>query len=132
MTNTSELQKTIKPFNLVICAVPGFLGFKTMKTIIDAGKNVVDISFSPENSLELNDLAKQNNVTAIVDCSVAPGMGNIILGYYNEKLINFECLFDGLPIIKKWTFSYKVPFYLLMLLKNIPVRLVMLKTEILL
>lgn len=112
VTNKAELQKTIKPFDLVICAVPGFLGFETMKSIIEAKKNVVDISFFSENSLELNDLAKQNNVTAIVDCGVAPGMGNIILGYYNKKLklTDFECLVGGLPTIKKWPFSYKAPF----------------------
>ena len=112
VTNKSKLQNTIKPFDLVICAVPGFLGFETLKTIIEAEKNVVDISFFPENSLELDDLAKKHNVTAIVDCGVAPGMGNIILGYYNEKLklTDFECLVGGLPKVKKWPFSYKAPF----------------------
>jgi len=112
VNNKLLLQETIKPFDLVICAVPGFLGFETMKSIIEAGKNVIDISFFPENSLELDKLAKQKNVTAIVDCGVAPGMGNIILGYYNEKLklTDFECLVGGLPKIKKWPFSYKAPF----------------------
>ncbi len=78
VTNKSELQQTIKPFDLVICAVPGFLGFETLKAIIETKKNVIDISFFPENSLELDALAKEKNVTAIVDCGVAPGMGNII------------------------------------------------------
>jgi len=112
VTNKAALQKTIKPFDLVICAVPGFLGFETLKSIIEAEKNVIDISFFPENSLELNELAKQKNITAIVDCGVAPGMGNIILGYYNEKLniTDFECLVGGLPKVKKWPFNYKAPF----------------------
>jgi len=112
VTNKKTLQETINPFDLVICAVPGFLGFETMRAIIEAKKNVVDISFFSENSLELDALAKQNNVTAIVDCGVAPGMGNIILGYYNEKLklTDFECLVGGLPKVKKWPFSYKAPF----------------------
>ena len=106
------LQKTIKLFDLVICAVPGFLGFETLKSILEAKKNVIDISFFSENSLELDMLAKQNNVTAIVDCGVAPGMGNFILGYNNEKLhlTDFECLVGGLPKIKKWPFNYKAPF----------------------
>ena len=112
VTNKTELQKTIKPFDLAICAVPGFLGFETLKSIIEAKKNVVDISFFSENSLELVELAKEKNVTAIVDCGVAPGMGNIILGYYNEKLsvTDFECLVGGLPKVKKWPFNYKAPF----------------------
>jgi saccharopine dehydrogenase-like NADP-dependent oxidoreductase len=112
VTDKAALQKTINPFDLVICAVPGFLGFETLKSIIEAGKNVVDISFFPENSLDLFELAKQKKVTSIVDCGVAPGMGNIILGYYNEKLniTDFECLVGGLPKIKKWPFNYKAPF----------------------
>ena len=112
VTQKENLKQTLHPFDLVICAVPGFLGFETLKTIIEAKKNVVDISFFPENSLELNDLAKKYNVTAIVDCGVAPGMDNIILGYYNEKLklTDFECLVGGLPKVKKWPFNYKAPF----------------------
>jgi len=112
VTNKIELEIKLQPFDLVICAVPGFLGFQTLKSIIEAKKNVVDISFFPENSLELDELAKKNNVTAIVDCGVAPGMGNIILGHYNEKLkiTDFECLVGGLPKVKKWPFNYKAPF----------------------
>lgn len=112
VTKTIELKRVLEPFDLVICAVPGFLGFETLKTIIEAKKNVVDISFFPENAFELDKLAKHNNVTAIVDCGVAPGMGNVILGYYNEKLklTDFECLVGGLPKQKKWPFSYKAPF----------------------
>jgi hypothetical protein len=110
--NHLQLKNAIQNFDLVICAVPGFLGFETLKQIILAGKNVVDISFFPENAFDLNELAIQQNVTAIVDCGVAPGMGNIILGYYNEKLklTDFECLVGGLPKIKKWPFCYKAPF----------------------
>ena len=112
VTNKVELKTALEPFDLVICAVPGFLGFQTLKTIIEAKKNVIDISFFPENSLDLDTLAKENNVTAIVDCGVAPGMGNVILGYYDSKmnLTDFECLVGGLPRVKKWPFSYKAPF----------------------
>ncbi len=112
VTNKEKLIATLQAFDLVICAVPGFLGYQTLKYIIEAKKNVVDISFFPENALELNDLANQNKVTAIVDCGVAPGMGNILLGYENEqfKVNEFECLVGGLPKTKKWPFNYKAPF----------------------
>jgi len=111
-TDKSKLQSTIKKFDLVINAVPGFLGFETLRSIIEAGMNVVDIAFFSENSLELDALAKEHGVTAIVDCGVAPGMDNVILGYYNEimKLTDFECLVGGLPRVKKWPFCYKAPF----------------------
>lgn len=112
ISNLEILTTVINPFDFVVCAVPGFMGFKTLETIIKCKKNVVDISFFPENSLELNELAKQHQVTAIVDCGVAPGMDNLILGRYNEelKLTDFECLVGGLPKSKKWPFNYKAPF----------------------
>lgn len=108
----TKLHSALKDFDLVVCAVPGFLGFETLKQVIESGKNVVDISFFPENALDLDQLAKAKGVTAIVDCGVAPGMDNILLGYYNEKLklTDFECLVGGLPKVKKWPFSYKAPF----------------------
>jgi lysine 6-dehydrogenase len=112
VTNEPLLRKTIEQFDLVICAIPGFLGFNALKNIIASGMNVIDISFSPENFLELDKLAKEKNVTAIVDCGVAPGLDNLILGRYNEKmkLSHFECLVGGLPKERIWPFSYKAPF----------------------
>lgn len=106
------LQQAVVPYDLVMCAVPGFLGYQTLQTIIEAGKNVVDISFFPDNALDLDASAKRNGVTAIVDCGVAPGMDNIILGRYNETIhVNdFECVVGGLPKVRKWPFFYKAPF----------------------
>ena len=112
VTNDIELSNAVKDKDLVLSAVPGFLGYKTLEKIIRLKKDVVDISFFPENALDLTELAVENNVTAIVDCGVAPGMDNVILGYYNEthKLESFECLVGGLPKEKKWPFCYKAPF----------------------
>lgn len=112
VTDIKSLELKIKDADLVLSAVPGFLGFETLRNIILLGKNTVDISFFPENALELDKLAKEKNVTAIVDCGVAPGMDNVILGYYNEthQIDVFECLVGGLPKVKKWPFCYKAPF----------------------
>ena len=64
---SNKLKNIIEPYDLIISAVPGFMGYKTLKTIVECKKNVVDISFSPEDPLELHDLAKKNNVIALVD-----------------------------------------------------------------
>jgi saccharopine dehydrogenase-like NADP-dependent oxidoreductase len=112
VTSKVDLIKALQPFDLIISAVPGFLGYETLKTIIESGKNVVDISFFPEDGLQLNDLARKRGVTAIIDCGVAPGMDNLILGYHDSqmKVTDFECLVGGLPKVKKWPFCYKAPF----------------------
>lgn len=102
----------LQEFDFVISAVPGFMGYRSLEAIIRAKKNVVDISFFPENALALDHLAKENDVTAIVDCGVAPGMGNFILGYHNArmKINSFECLVGGLPKKRVYPFEYKAPF----------------------
>ena len=110
--NYDDYNSLLKPFDLIVCAVPGYMGYKTLEAIIQCGKNVVDISFFPENALQLDKLAKENKVTAITDCGVAPGMSNIILGYHNEKMQieSFECMVGGLPVEKIKPFEYKAPF----------------------
>ncbi len=112
LRNYSNYNSMLAGFDFVISAVPGFMGYKTLEAIIHAKKNVVDISFFPENALELDALAKEKQVTAIVDCGVAPGMSNLILGYHNGKMkiTNFECMVGGLPKKRVFPFEYKAPF----------------------
>jgi lysine 6-dehydrogenase len=112
LSDTKKLSQVIAPFDLVVGAVPGFMGFKNAETVIKAGKNMVDISFFPEDPFHLDDLAKQHNVTIVTDCGVAPGMGNIILGYHHPrmKIDNYECLVGGLPVVREWPYEYKAVF----------------------
>lgn len=112
LTLYNEYTQLLNPFDIVVIAVPGFMGYKTLEAVIKCGKNVADISFFPENALQLNELAIQHQVTAITDIGVAPGMSNLILGRYNEEMQvqNFECYVGGLPKIRKKPFEYKAPF----------------------
>ncbi len=112
LSSKENIKVLIKDADLVVSAVPGFMGFETLKTIIESGKDVVDIAFFPEDALPLDELAKENNVTAIMDCGVAPGMSNVILGYHNTKMKveDFEFYVGGLPQIRTLPFQYKAPF----------------------
>ncbi|MBS4042609.1 MAG: saccharopine dehydrogenase NADP-binding domain-containing protein [Chitinophagaceae bacterium] len=112
LTLYNEYTQLLNPFDIIVIAVPGFMGYKTLEAVIECGKNVADISFFPENALQLNELAIQHQVTAITDIGVAPGMSNLILGRYNEEMQvqNFECYVGGLPKIRKKPFEYKAPF----------------------
>ena len=110
--NQNELSLWIAEADIVLLAVPGFLGYQSLKTIINCGKDVVDISFSPENVLTLDQLAKEKNVTAVVDAGVAPGIPNFLLGYWNSKMkINsFDYCVGGLPKNPSPPYNYKAPF----------------------
>ncbi len=109
----AKLKSILKDSDIVLSAVPGFMGFNTLKEIIKTGKNVVDISFFPENAFELDVLAKLNDVTAVVDCGVAPGMSNLLAGYVNSILDKTESILiyvGGLPVIRSYPFEYKAGF----------------------
>ena len=113
LSNPEQLKDLLPGCDIVLNAVPGFLGFNTLKEIIKAGKNVVDIAFFSENPFELDELAKQNNVTAVVDCGVAPGMSNLLAGYVDSILDKTETVLiyvGGLPVIREYPYEYKAGF----------------------
>jgi len=113
LSRPEEIKNVVKDFDLVVGALPGFLGYMMLKAVIEAGKNIVDISFSPENTLELDSLAKENNVTAVVDIGVAPGISNLIVGYVDSMLDKTESVtifVGGLPIKRVWPYEYKFVF----------------------
>lgn len=112
LSNKETIKGLIADKDLVIGAVPGFMGFETFKTVIESRKNTSDISFFDEDPFILNDVALKNNVTAVMDIGVAPGMDNIILGYHNKRMqvTDFICLVGGLPAARIWPYEYKAPF----------------------
>jgi saccharopine dehydrogenase-like NADP-dependent oxidoreductase len=107
-----KIQEIIIDYDLIICALPGFMGFKALKSIVSEGKNIVDISFSSEDPFQLDSIAIEKNVTAVVDCGISPGLSNIVLGYLNEKMEinNYKCMIGGLPFKKELPFKFKAFF----------------------
>lgn len=112
LSKYEQIPILVQDYDLVVNAVPGFMGFQVTKSVIEAGKDIVDISFFPEDSLQLRDLAQKQNVTAVVDCGVAPGMCNVLLGYHYKrmKIDSYLCYVGGLPFVRKYPFQYKAPF----------------------
>ena len=108
----SSYPQHLSSFDIIVTAVPGFMGYKVLEASINCGKNIVDISFFPEDVLQLDKLAKEKGVTVITDCGVAPGMSNFIVGRYNEemKIDAIEIYVGGLPKVRKKPFQYKAPF----------------------
>lgn len=113
LSNPAGVKAAVADADLVVGAVPGFMGFATAKAALEAGKPLVDISFFDEDCFELDALAKRQNLTAIVDCGIAPGCHNIILGDVSrqwDRITSFECLVGGLPVIRTWPYEYKAGF----------------------
>ncbi len=112
LSKPDHIQKLVKGYDLVVGAVPGFMGFEMAKAVITAGVNLVDISFFEEDPFKLNKLAQENGVTAIVDCGVAPGLPNLLVGHHHQsmRIHNFEYYVGGLPKKREWPYEYKAPF----------------------
>ncbi len=113
LSNPTIIKDIVKDYDLVIGALPGFMGFQALKTVIETGKNIVDISFFEEDPFNLDELAKEKGVTAVIDCGIAPGLSSIILGYVDsilDETFSFLCFVGGLPVEREWPFEYKAPF----------------------
>jgi saccharopine dehydrogenase-like NADP-dependent oxidoreductase len=110
--NAHAIGDAIRDADLVICAVPGFMGFNTLRTIIENGRNVVDISFFAEDALALDELARTRNVTAVVDCGVAPGTPDYLAGLLaNQMQIDdFEFFIGGLHFSRTGADEYLPTF----------------------
>lgn len=113
LSQAENVKNAVHPFDIVVNAVPGFMGYQTVKSIIEAKKNIIDIAFSPENILELDQLAKDNGVVVISDIGVAPGMSNLLVGYADYLLDTTTAVkiyVGGLPKKRSWPFEYKAGF----------------------
>ncbi|NOZ86125.1 MAG: saccharopine dehydrogenase [Deltaproteobacteria bacterium] len=64
--------------DLVVDALPGRFGMTALRSLIEAAKPVVDVSFMPENPFDLDRAAREKRVTVIVDAGVAPGLSHIL------------------------------------------------------
>jgi saccharopine dehydrogenase-like NADP-dependent oxidoreductase len=113
LSDAEVVKDLVSSHDIVLSAVPGFMGFRTLRAIIEAGKDVVDIAFFPENPFDLDGLAKEKGVTAIVDCGIAPGMSNVLVGHVDHLLDRTETVLiyvGGLPEVREWPYEYKAVF----------------------
>ncbi len=113
LSDEKNVKKAVADADLVVGAVPGFMGYRTVERVLKEGRPVVDISFFPEDAFELDGLAKEAGVPCLVDCGVAPGLSNMILGRLEAHLdetYSFHCYVGGLPVERAWPWEYKAPF----------------------
>lgn len=113
VTDPQALLKVLGNSRWVVNALPGHLGFRILRRLVEWGKEVVDISFMPEDPRELHQLAREKGVRVAVDCGVAPGLSHLLLGAWYaqaEHLQRFVCYVGGLPRERSLPWEYKAPF----------------------
>lgn len=113
LSKDAEIRALVGDFDLVVNAVPGFMGFNTLRTCIEEERDVVDIAFYPEDVFELSELALQKGVRVIADMGVAPGMSNLLTGYAASQLdhiTDVAIYVGGLPKVRVLPWEYKAVF----------------------
>lgn len=120
LSTEEGVTRAVEGADIVIGSVSYSIAYKMLESVIRAGKNIVDISYFPEDPFGLDELAKKNGVTAIVDCGIVPGMGNIILGDHMRKMKvkRYECYVGGVPKSRNAPLEYKSPFPVLEVLEE--------------
>lgn len=113
LSRQSEIERVIAGADVVVGAVPGRFGQEMLRTVIDAGKPISDISFAPENPLDLDALAKEKGVAAVVDAGVSPGLSNLAIGrgaVLAGGITEATIYVGGLPVPRFWPYEYRSVF----------------------
>jgi saccharopine dehydrogenase-like NADP-dependent oxidoreductase len=109
----AAVRELVAGHELAVGAVPGPMGHATVRRVIEAGIDLVDISFFEQDAAGLDDLARRHGVMAIVDCGIAPGCSNLVLGHALatwERVDRFACCVGGLPTVRRWPYEYRAVF----------------------
>ena len=72
LSDPGTVSKAVADADLVVGAVPGFMGYKTVERVLQDRHPVVDVSFFPEDAFGLDELAKEAGVPCLVDCDRRP------------------------------------------------------------
>ncbi len=104
LSKSANVKSIVSDFDFVISALPEAFGYDALIAVIKSGKDVIDISFweqSRDRLTEIDRLAKENKITAFIDCGIAPGFGSAIVAFFNNKLDgntkNMKIYVGGIP-----------------------------------
>ncbi len=111
--NPDTVRRLAAGYDLVVGALPSVIGLSSVRAVIEAGRDCVDISFMPEDARVLDPLARERGVTVVFDCGVAPGLSNMMCGMAAARLSpceSVEIWVGGLPVARHWPYEYKAGF----------------------
>jgi|GEM_PF-85273 len=98
--------------DLIVVAVPGQVAMRTLEYLVTWAVPIVDVSFMPEDPSALDAVARMRKIPIVVDCGIAPGWSNIVVGYWNQKMRirSVRIYVGGLPQQRKGPWEYYAVF----------------------
>jgi len=114
LSKPEEIKKVVGDQDIVIGATPWTFGHTMLRSVFEAKKNIVDISWESserEDFSSMDKLAKENGVTAVINMGVSPGTSNLIIGHVDSLLDKTEkvlILVGSLPEKREWPYEYKI------------------------
>src|SRR5690606_32460173 len=110
--NFGHAADLLKEQDLLIVALPGLIAYRILEKLIELERPIVDISFFPENPFALSNNASERRIAVAIDCGLAPGLCNLLLGRHlpEMEVSEYRCLVGGLPVRRTLPFQYKAPF----------------------
>lgn len=112
LTDSEQLSALLADHDIVLGALPSHLGFAALRTVVEAGRHCVDVSFMAEDGTSLSRLARDKGSVTVIDCGLAPGISNMAAGYAKRIMHVCEMVeiyIGGLPVQRQWPFQYKAP-----------------------
>ncbi|MEM0164130.1 MAG: saccharopine dehydrogenase C-terminal domain-containing protein, partial [Thermoplasmata archaeon] len=105
-----DFPELITKADVVVSTLPGNVSYPIISKLLSKGKKIVDVSFMPENAMDLNDMATKQKALLIPDAGYAPGLTNIISAYFYKKYKpeSIEIYVGGLPQEKVPPLDYAI------------------------
>src|SRR5437667_826970 len=115
ISQKTRLHSLLGKVDLVCGALPGRLGFDLMSETVEAGRDTVDISYTPRDAFLLQRKAKEVGCRVVPQCGVAPGFTNMCVGDASRRLDQMksvEIFVGGLPEKPEPPLNYQIVFSL--------------------
>lgn len=100
VTDQNTAVSLLQEYDMVIGLTPGNIGYRLLHAAIQAKIHCIDLSFMPENPLNLTSAALKADICVIPDCGVAPGLSNILVGHgvtTFDQVSNIQIYVGGNP-----------------------------------
>jgi lysine 6-dehydrogenase len=115
ISQKTRFHDLLKKVDLVCGALPGRIGFDLMTETVKAGRDTVDISYTPRDAFLLQRKAKDAGCRVVPQCGVAPGFTNMCVGDASRRLDQMksvEIFVGGLPEKPEPPLNYRIVFSL--------------------